>query len=76
MLRDPVTGGVLRSSLWAQPEKKSGAMKRLVTWTAHRVNEQFVFTGGNHHDGESAISRLTGAASDPNPDRLHEIRRF
>ena len=34
-------------ALWAQPQKdKDGPPERLVTWTTHRMEHAFVFTGG------------------------------
>lgn len=38
--------GVLRSALWGQRRSEHGPQERLVTWTTHRMEHSFYFTGG------------------------------
>lgn len=47
LFRDSGARGVLRSALWGQPRKdRDGPPERLVTWSTHRQEHEFVFTGG------------------------------
>jgi len=44
---DKSAQGVLRSALWAEPSRGTrGPLERLVTWTTHAVNVEFLFTAG------------------------------
>jgi hypothetical protein len=47
LLGDNGALGVLRSALWAQQRHdREGPPERLVTWSTHRMEHSFVFTGG------------------------------
>jgi hypothetical protein len=47
LFQDKGAQGVLRSALWAQRKKGAvGPLERLVTWTTHNEQSEFVFTGG------------------------------
>lgn len=47
LFRDSGALGILRSALWAQPQDdRDGPPERLVTWSTHRMEHMFVFTGG------------------------------
>ena len=44
---DKTAVGVLRSALWGQRrDGNSGPVERWVTWSAHRVHKEFLFSGG------------------------------
>jgi hypothetical protein len=48
LFHDSGAKGVLRSALWGQPQEESkvGPIERRVTWSTHRMNYEFIFTGG------------------------------
>lgn len=46
LYRDSGARGVLRSALWAQQIGEGQRPERLVTWSTHRTEHFFVFTGG------------------------------
>jgi hypothetical protein len=46
LVHDRAAQGVLRSALWGQRSGGSGPQERLVTWTTHRAEHSFLFTGG------------------------------
>jgi hypothetical protein len=47
LFRESGARGVLRSALWSQGDREDdGPSERLITWTTHVREHQFVFTGG------------------------------
>jgi hypothetical protein len=45
-VRDPQAMGVLKSALWGTRRNREGRLERWITWNAHGVQLEFLFSGG------------------------------
>jgi hypothetical protein len=61
MFGDKRAWGVLRSALWSQSKKRPS--EREITWTAHRTDIRFIFTGGIILIANRAIDTLPELAA-------------